>query len=388
MTISFVQVGGSTAGHCEGNQCSGRTSVAANTGAFLCQSGGTPGALTDVGTLASSEANGRMWNFDCEVPAGTTWGGGTWTVRFNVTGANMNLTVTEIYICRTNSSCVSQGTIGSATGLSLSLSATGVITQTVTGSAVTPAANDRVTIVICGTNGAMSSQNATITGDQTIDSPFTGVATHATSGALAGQGALINGSAVLHKKHATTGSIIGPGALINGSAAHVAKHATSGALVGPGALISGSAVHNAKHATTGALTGQGSAISGAAARTRNHPTTGALAGQGALITGVAARMRQHPTVGALLGQGAIIVGSATRTSPAANTHNASGALVGQGSVIAGVAAHIAIHGTSGALVGSGASISGSASRSGASPVVAAQAMILRPRHRRRGNVSF
>lgn len=88
----------------------------------------------------------------------------------------MNLTITEIHICRVDSSCVNQATLGSATGLSISLGSTGVKSQNVTqGSSASPSVGDLVLIVFVGSNGAMSDQNINISPDQNIDSPFTAV---------------------------------------------------------------------------------------------------------------------------------------------------------------------------------------------------------------------
>lgn len=67
----------------------------------------------------------------------------------------------------------------------------------------------------------------------------------------------------------------------------VTTHATTGALVGQGSAVSGSAVHNVPHATTGALVGQGSVLSSSARRFRAFAATGALVGQGSAVAGSA-----------------------------------------------------------------------------------------------------
>ncbi len=140
-------------------------------------------------------------------------------------------------------------------------------------------------------------------------------------------------------------------------------HATSGALTGQGSTVAGTAAHIAIHGTTGALTGQIGSVSGTAARFRAHPTSGALAGQGATIAGSAARSNgatTHDTTGALTGSGSAVAGTAARL----RAFSASGALTGQGSAIVGTAQHNAAHATSGALTGSGSAISGTAARVG------------------------
>ena len=121
------------------------------------------------------------------------------------------------------------------------------------------------------------------------------------------------------------------------SAGGAATHATTGALAGAGAAVAGTAAHIAKHATTGALAGAGAAIDGTAARTRAHASDGILAGSGGVIDGTAARVTpsgEHATSGALAGAGAAVSGTAAHIA----THQTSGALVGGGAVVDGAAA--------------------------------------------------
>ena len=141
--------------------------------------GGSAGS-TPVADTTLSSGTARHDLVEIHPDAGTTGSSGTWTVRLNVTTGNMNLSITAVHICRVNSSGVSQETIGSATGLSISLSSTGVKSQDVTGSAVTLAAGDLVTIVFTVVNGAMSNQSFFWTPNQNIDSPFTAAAVEKT----------------------------------------------------------------------------------------------------------------------------------------------------------------------------------------------------------------
>ena len=99
------------------------------TGNKIASVGGTVGSVDVVLSLSSSQT-GLAITFDLTVGSNVSWAAGTWTVRFNITTANMNLTCTSIYICRISSGNVNQATIGSATGLSISLGTTGVKTQT------------------------------------------------------------------------------------------------------------------------------------------------------------------------------------------------------------------------------------------------------------------
>jgi hypothetical protein len=174
VALIFTQTDNSS-GCANGSYCTGRTSGGAATGR-LATVGGTPGgapagAFFDVAGDAANLAENHMI---CDIPVGTSGDAGTWTVRVNITTSNMNLTITEIHICRVNS-CLNQETIGSATGLSISLGSTGVKTQTVTGAAVTLAAGDDALVSFVLSNGSMTLQQANLTLDQNIDSPFTAV---------------------------------------------------------------------------------------------------------------------------------------------------------------------------------------------------------------------
>jgi hypothetical protein len=84
----------------------------------------------------------------------------------------MNLTLSSVFICRVNSADVNQATIGSATGLGISLGTTGVKTVNVTGTAQTPNVGDYINIVMVYTNGAMTSQSFQFQPTQLIDTPL------------------------------------------------------------------------------------------------------------------------------------------------------------------------------------------------------------------------
>lgn len=190
-----------------------------------------------------------------------------------------------------------------------------------------------------------------------------GGTTHATSGALVGQGSAVDGTAAHIAIHGTSGALSGQGAVIVGSAARTRVHPSSGDLTGPGASIVGAANRTRVHPTSGDLAGPGSDVSGTAARTRAHPSSGDLVGPGSDLSGSAARTRVHPTAGVLTGQGSVLVGQADHQG-AAGTHNTTGALVGPGSALAGTAARFRAFATSGDLIGPGSVLTGSAARVG------------------------
>ena len=92
--------------------------------------------------------------------------------------------------------------------------------------------------------------------------------------------------------HATTGALVGPGATIDGTAAHIAIHGTSGALIGAGAVIAGAAARTAgavTHATSGALVGPGSLLDG----TANGPAVLTTAGGGGWLPKMRRKTRKE-----------------------------------------------------------------------------------------------
>jgi hypothetical protein len=166
-----------------------------------------------------------------------------------------------------------------------------------------------------------------------------GGTTHATTGALNGQGTTVDGSATRFRAFATTGTLNGQGTIINGSATRFRAFGTSGALDGQGAAVDGSATRFRVFATSGVLNGPGTEIVGSAARLRAFDATGSLFGQGAALSGVASRIRYFTASGDLLGPGAAINGAASRIL----THFTTGTLIGPGSAIVGVSNHISLY---------------------------------------------
>lgn len=190
--------------------------------------------------------------------------------------------------------------------------------------------------------------------------------THATSGALAGQGATTAGTAAHKALHASSGALAGAGGTVSGTASRTRVHTTSATLAGQGGNVTGAASRTRQHASVGALAGQGATVAASAARTRQHASTGALAATGAALSGTASRASGvvvHATTGVLQGQGATVAGSATRTGTTVS-HTTTGTLQGQGATVAGSAARTRQHATSGTLAATGAALEGAALRTG------------------------
>ena len=178
MAMTFTQTDDTGSFGCTATELLGCSGLSAGgdlttNDARACVNGGTPGTGSNIINLFSSETNVVEKAFICDVGSSVSWDSGTWTIRLNVTASNMNITWTRVYVCRINSTCVNQETIGSNTAVGISLGTTGVKSTTVSGSAQTPAVGDKVLIVLAFTNGAMSVQAATSVPNQDIDSPFT-----------------------------------------------------------------------------------------------------------------------------------------------------------------------------------------------------------------------
>jgi hypothetical protein len=134
--------------------------------------GGSAGSAEDNITIDGNATNLRAYYIECVIPADYLGDAGDWTVRLNLTDAASNSTWTHCHICRVNSGCTNQETIGSNTSVGQSLGTTGTLTATVSGSAVTLAANDRVMIVFGFTNTNSCTRTFGITPSLNIDSPF------------------------------------------------------------------------------------------------------------------------------------------------------------------------------------------------------------------------
>ena len=147
--------------------CSGRAS-ATTVKQLTAIDGGTPGTVSQAITLTNNATNVWGTQFKLTTTA-TQWLDGTWTWRFNVTTANNNITLTEVYICRVNSANVNQATMGSATGLAISCGTTGVKSGNITVTAQTPNTGDYVNVVYVFSNGQNMSNTVSFTSNQVFD---------------------------------------------------------------------------------------------------------------------------------------------------------------------------------------------------------------------------
>ena len=83
------------------------------------ENGVAAGSSEQTFSVAASQADDNEFSFECIPKANTTGDSGTWTVRVDFTTGHMDATWESCFICRVNSACVNQETIGSATALGL-----------------------------------------------------------------------------------------------------------------------------------------------------------------------------------------------------------------------------------------------------------------------------
>lgn len=135
--------------------------------------GGTlTGVVVSLGGEATNQINLMV---ECDPGVGN-WASGDYVVTVNVTASNMNLTFNEIHICRLNSGCTNQATVGSLTGIARGLGSTGSQDHTVSGSAQGSATStDRLVVLLSFTNTSMTSQSATM--EVTVTTPIESAAT-------------------------------------------------------------------------------------------------------------------------------------------------------------------------------------------------------------------
>lgn len=137
--------------------------------------GGSAGVTEDgSGNFPNGSALIRRTAYvDCPTDLAWTTGAGTWTVRINHASGDADVFLQEIWICRFNSSCANQETIGSLTSINQATNVAQPVSHSVSGSAVTLASGDRV-FIICGYDNTAAHGNHAIgiTPNQNIDTPW------------------------------------------------------------------------------------------------------------------------------------------------------------------------------------------------------------------------
>lgn len=169
--VDVVAIDGSIAA------CTGFPLAQADFNREVQESGSLGSGTLIVGANTISIERALHYESEANEPNETSWPAGDWVVRFNVTTGNTNLDITDMVVCRVDSGGTSQATIGAASFLPFVLSA-GVKSITVAGGADAGAAATDRFYLVGGIRRILGhgSQQATITNDQLLDTPFAALA--------------------------------------------------------------------------------------------------------------------------------------------------------------------------------------------------------------------
>jgi len=152
--------------------CSGLSVGSGTTGSRDATAGGSAGSSEVSLTTGSAESNSIVFQFVSGELGSDSWESGTWTVNVNCTTSNEDVTLQSIYICRVNSSCTSQETIGSLTSIGQSWIATGTKTHEFTCSASSGASTtDHAVIILAFDSEGHGGKSFGITPSLTIATP-------------------------------------------------------------------------------------------------------------------------------------------------------------------------------------------------------------------------
>ena len=140
----------------------------------VAEIGGSIGTTAANVTVGSAQSDDNEYSFECVLPTNAESSAENATVSLNFSLNSMNVTWASCWVCRVNSSCVNQETIGSNTSVALITNAgSGLLSTQVFCSSVAFAAGDKAIITIGLTEtGGHASASVGVTPDQTMALPF------------------------------------------------------------------------------------------------------------------------------------------------------------------------------------------------------------------------
>lgn len=150
--INLIQEDNDSLDTSVGASCSGRSVTGGTAISRDCVDGGSAGTAEILPALVNVETTVVALQFTSGAIGFTGWQAGDYVIPLDITTTASVLSVEEVYVCRVNSSNVSQETIGSLTGIGRSLGTAQVESFTVSGSATTASATDRIQIIVIFTN--------------------------------------------------------------------------------------------------------------------------------------------------------------------------------------------------------------------------------------------
>lgn len=136
--------------------------------------GGTAGTITHTVSIPK-DSTVAAFSWECAVPtAYYNWAAGDWKVEVHVKNTSSILELDSVYICRQNSSCVSQETIVSQTSIGQAWTSDVVYTYTFSGvRRLNPGVGDHVVVIVGVKNtSTLFGTFANCEFDREITSPF------------------------------------------------------------------------------------------------------------------------------------------------------------------------------------------------------------------------
>jgi hypothetical protein len=175
MTISLQQTDTTTTQCSPSNDPTGLNQVSSPLMTEATQ-GGTAGSSVHSITVGPNNLHGIQaavyWQSNTNEPNLTSWQSGNWTVRFNITGSNSNLTWDSVYIYRMSSNCGTANLVASATGMGISMGSVQVLSKTLSGSSQSASASDTIYVILAIKNSQNTNQSFSYHSDQLIDTPL------------------------------------------------------------------------------------------------------------------------------------------------------------------------------------------------------------------------
>lgn len=172
-TYTFTE--SNTTGISQAASCGGVSTATAN---FVMTTGTATTGTISTGNVSAGTSESWTFTSASSDPGVTSWDSGNWVVGINISSADSNMTWASSCVFQLNSGGTLVNTVGTLTGQTTSLGSTGLKNHTVSGSAESPSASDRVQVVVvfsCGAphgNCSVSFTVGTAANGETVASPI------------------------------------------------------------------------------------------------------------------------------------------------------------------------------------------------------------------------
>lgn len=170
-TYLTLQQTDASATHGQSAACSGGSLTSDTGNDILISPGGTAGSSDRTITVAAGSTEAALF-FESTAIGYTKWDAGVWKIQITLTGDNGDMFVRGIYVCRVNSSGVSQETVASSTETRSLEPAGSLLWTVVQENTITAAATDRVYIVVLIENVEAAPEEIEITPNARIYTPI------------------------------------------------------------------------------------------------------------------------------------------------------------------------------------------------------------------------